>query len=160
MTGCTLAHVQLQSTLQHLFPAASARRLQQLEEDEVRRRRSSETIPASAAVPGEAPAEPNPPESPAAEPVPPGVAAPAEHVHIGVGCDACGQFPISGECWVCEQCAVERPDIGFDLCGACYASGRHLSGRFSQHHTAGAPRAAPCTRLQGLRLRACVWEAR
>ncbi|KAF6175789.1 hypothetical protein GIB67_036254, partial [Kingdonia uniflora] len=53
-------------------------------------------------------------------------------VHVGVGCDYCGMFPIIGKRYRCKDC-VEK--IGFDLCGECYNSRSKLPGRFNQQHT-------------------------
>ena len=38
------------------------------------------------------------------------------YVHFGVGCDGCGEYPISGRAYRCTECPEE---IGFDLCEAC-----------------------------------------
>ncbi|KAJ7950419.1 E3 ubiquitin-protein ligase PRT1 [Quillaja saponaria] len=57
---------------------------------------------------------------------------PQSKVHIGVGCDFCGMFPIMGERYRCKDC-VEK--IGFDLCGDCYNTRSKLPGRFNQQHT-------------------------
>ncbi|KAF3435993.1 hypothetical protein FNV43_RR23085 [Rhamnella rubrinervis] len=53
-------------------------------------------------------------------------------VHIHVGCDVCGMYPIVGDRYRCKDC-VEI--IGFDLCGDCYNSRSKLPGRFNQKHT-------------------------
>lgn len=53
-------------------------------------------------------------------------------VHLGVGCDYCGMYPIVGNRYQCQDC-VEK--IGFDLCGDCYTTGSKLPGRFNQQHT-------------------------
>ncbi|KAL5702693.1 hypothetical protein ACHQM5_027873 [Ranunculus cassubicifolius] len=53
-------------------------------------------------------------------------------VHMGVGCDYCGMYPIHGNRYKCKDC-VE--DIGFDLCGDCYNTSSKLPGRFNQQHT-------------------------
>ncbi|KAI3411676.1 uncharacterized protein J3R85_017718, partial [Psidium guajava] len=52
-------------------------------------------------------------------------------IHMGVGCDYCGMYPIIGDRYQCQDC-VER--IGFDLCGDCYNSRCKLPGRFNQQH--------------------------
>ncbi|KAJ4969227.1 hypothetical protein NE237_015928 [Protea cynaroides] len=53
-------------------------------------------------------------------------------VHVAVGCDSCGMYPIIGERYRCKDC-VEK--IGFDLCGECYNTCSKLPGRFNQQHT-------------------------
>lgn len=53
-------------------------------------------------------------------------------VHIGVGCDFCGMYPIIGERYKCTNC---KEKMGFDLCGGCYNSSSKLPGRFNQQHT-------------------------
>ncbi|KAL0435489.1 UNVERIFIED_CONTAM: E3 ubiquitin-protein ligase PRT1 [Sesamum radiatum] len=53
-------------------------------------------------------------------------------VHIGVGCDACGMYPIIGDRYRCKDC-VEQ--IGYDLCKDCYTTRSKLPGRFNQQHT-------------------------
>jgi len=59
---------------------------------------------------------------------------PQEYLHLGFGCDGCGQWPIRGTAWY----DVETKDpVGFHLCGACYQFGYHrrvLTGRFDQAH--------------------------
>lgn len=59
---------------------------------------------------------------------------PDAEVHIGVGCDGCGIWPIRGPAWVDEDCPE---NVGFQLCNACYELGYHrrvLTGRFNQTH--------------------------
>ncbi|XP_073144186.1 E3 ubiquitin-protein ligase PRT1 [Henckelia pumila] len=53
-------------------------------------------------------------------------------VHIGVGCDACGMYPIIGDRYKCKDCVEE---IGYDLCNPCYSTSSKLQGRFNQQHT-------------------------
>ncbi|KAJ7961512.1 E3 ubiquitin-protein ligase PRT1 [Quillaja saponaria] len=53
-------------------------------------------------------------------------------IHINVGCDFCGMYPIIGDRYRCKDC-VEK--IGFDLCGDCYNTCSKLPGRFNQQHT-------------------------
>ncbi|XP_006647532.1 E3 ubiquitin-protein ligase PRT1-like [Oryza brachyantha] len=53
-------------------------------------------------------------------------------VHIGVGCDSCGVYPIRGKRYRCKDCTEL---IGFDLCEECYNTKSKLPGRFNQHHT-------------------------
>ncbi|CAL5020849.1 unnamed protein product [Urochloa decumbens] len=53
-------------------------------------------------------------------------------IHISIGCDSCGVFPIRGERYKCRDCTEL---IGFDLCGTCYKSGSKLPRRFNQQHT-------------------------
>ncbi|XP_065020761.1 E3 ubiquitin-protein ligase PRT1-like isoform X1 [Musa acuminata AAA Group] len=53
-------------------------------------------------------------------------------VHVGVGCDSCGIYPIIGKRYKCKDC---KEAIGFDLCEACYNSTSKLPGRFNQQHT-------------------------
>jgi hypothetical protein len=53
-------------------------------------------------------------------------------VHVGVGCDSCGMYPIVGDRYKCNDC-VEA--VGFDLCGDCYNTRSKLPGRFNQKHT-------------------------
>ncbi|KAF7845546.1 E3 ubiquitin-protein ligase PRT1-like isoform X1 [Senna tora] len=57
---------------------------------------------------------------------------PHSKVHIGVGCDFCGMYPIVGDRYRCKDC---KEKIGFDLCGDCYKSRSKLPGRFNQQHT-------------------------
>ncbi|TKY66107.1 E3 ubiquitin-protein ligase PRT1 [Spatholobus suberectus] len=57
---------------------------------------------------------------------------PDSKVHIGVGCDFCGMFPIIGDRYKCIDC---KEKMGFDLCGDCYATRSKLPGRFNQQHT-------------------------
>lgn len=57
---------------------------------------------------------------------------PDSKVHIGVGCDFCGMFPIIGDRYRCIDC---KEKMGFDLCGDCYATRSKLPGRFNQQHT-------------------------
>jgi len=60
-------------------------------------------------------------------------------VHYGVGCDGCGQYPIAGRRFKCQDCSEE---IGFDICGSCFDAGVHsrpsggadAAGRFNQKH--------------------------
>ncbi|KZV56437.1 hypothetical protein F511_08335, partial [Dorcoceras hygrometricum] len=53
-------------------------------------------------------------------------------VHIGVGCDACGMYPIIGDRYKCKDCVEE---IGYDLCQTCHSTSSKLQGRFNQQHT-------------------------
>uniref|UniRef100_A0A0D9VIG5 RING-type domain-containing protein n=1 Tax=Leersia perrieri TaxID=77586 RepID=A0A0D9VIG5_9ORYZ len=53
-------------------------------------------------------------------------------VHIGVGCDSCGVYPIRGKRYKCKDCTEL---IGFDLCEECYNTKSKLPGRFNQQHT-------------------------
>ncbi|KAG5567295.1 hypothetical protein RHGRI_002753 [Rhododendron griersonianum] len=53
-------------------------------------------------------------------------------VHIGLGCDSCGMYPIKGDRYKCIDC---KEAMGFDLCGDCYNSRSKLPGRFNQQHT-------------------------
>ncbi|XWS31289.1 hypothetical protein CRYUN_Cryun23aG0064600 [Craigia yunnanensis] len=57
---------------------------------------------------------------------------PGAYKHIGVGCDACGMFPIVGDRYECKDCTEIA---GFDLCGDCYNTRPKLPGRFNQRHT-------------------------
>ncbi|XP_061367005.1 E3 ubiquitin-protein ligase PRT1 [Gastrolobium bilobum] len=57
---------------------------------------------------------------------------PESKVHIGVGCDFCGMFPIIGDRYRCIDC---KEKMGFDLCGDCYNTRSKLPGRFNQQHT-------------------------
>ncbi|XP_010920334.1 E3 ubiquitin-protein ligase PRT1 isoform X2 [Elaeis guineensis] len=54
------------------------------------------------------------------------------NLHIGVGCDSCGMYPIIGKRYKCKDCTET---IGFDLCEACYNTSSKLPGRFNQQHT-------------------------
>ncbi|CAA0823877.1 E3 ubiquitin-protein ligase PRT1 [Striga hermonthica] len=56
----------------------------------------------------------------------------SSNVHIGVGCDSCGMYPIIGDRYRCKDC-VEQ--IGYDLCRDCYTTSSKLPGRFNQQHT-------------------------
>ncbi|KAJ3690098.1 hypothetical protein LUZ61_019262 [Rhynchospora tenuis] len=53
-------------------------------------------------------------------------------IHVGVGCDCCGLYPIKGKRYKCKDC-TER--IGYDLCESCYNTNSKLPGRFNQQHT-------------------------
>nr|AFK48927.1 unknown [Lotus japonicus] len=53
-------------------------------------------------------------------------------VHMGVGCDFCGMYPITGDRYRCADC---KEKIGFDLCSYCYKTRSKLPGRFNQQHT-------------------------
>lgn len=56
----------------------------------------------------------------------------SEYPHFGIGCDACGQYPILGRRYRCKDC----PDsVGFDICGSCHERGvGSIVGRFNQRH--------------------------
>ncbi|KAL8055391.1 hypothetical protein ABFS82_04G052200 [Erythranthe guttata] len=53
-------------------------------------------------------------------------------VHIGVGCDSCGMYPIIGDRYKCKDCSEQ---VGYDLCVDCYTTSSKLPGRFNQQHT-------------------------
>ncbi|XP_050207061.1 E3 ubiquitin-protein ligase PRT1 [Mercurialis annua] len=53
-------------------------------------------------------------------------------IHIGVGCDFCGMYPVTGDRYRCKDCVEE---IGFDLCEDCYNTRSKRPGRFNQKHT-------------------------
>lgn len=53
-------------------------------------------------------------------------------VHVGVGCDSCGMYPIFGDRYRCKDC---KEASGFDLCRDCYITRSKLPGRFNQQHT-------------------------
>lgn len=53
-------------------------------------------------------------------------------VHVGVGCDSCGMYPIFGDGYRCKDC---KEASGFDLCRDCYITRSKLPGRFNQQHT-------------------------
>jgi len=56
-----------------------------------------------------------------------------DYPHFGVGCDACGQYPILGRRYRCKDCPEA---VGFDICGACYDRGvGSVVGRFNQKHS-------------------------
>ncbi|KAL3645084.1 hypothetical protein CASFOL_010264 [Castilleja foliolosa] len=52
-------------------------------------------------------------------------------VHIGVGCDSCGMYPIIGDRYRCKDCLEQ---VGYDLCKDCYTTSSKLPGRFNQQH--------------------------
>eukprot|EP00993_Chasmostoma_nieuportense_P002884 NODE_3643_length_927_cov_5.140000_g3491_i0.p1 GENE.NODE_3643_length_927_cov_5.140000_g3491_i0~~NODE_3643_length_927_cov_5.140000_g3491_i0.p1 ORF type:complete len:305 (-),score=65.30 NODE_3643_length_927_cov_5.140000_g3491_i0:13-888(-) len=55
-----------------------------------------------------------------------------KQTHFGVGCDGCGQYPIVGKRFQCQDCPEE---IGFDLCEDCHATpSATMTGRFNQTH--------------------------
>ncbi|KAG2306949.1 hypothetical protein Bca4012_084097 [Brassica carinata] len=54
------------------------------------------------------------------------------NVHIGVGCDSCGVYPIIGERYRCIDC---KEKMGYDLCKDCYEAPSKVPGRFNQQHT-------------------------
>ena len=57
--------------------------------------------------------------------------------HPGVGCDACGCYPIRGRRYQCSTCAATQPrGMGYDLCGACHDAGV-AGSRFGGPHAAG-----------------------
>ncbi|KAI8108508.1 hypothetical protein M9434_006533 [Picochlorum sp. BPE23] len=57
----------------------------------------------------------------------------SDYPHFGVGCDACGQYPILGKRYKCTDCPES---VGFDICGTCYDRGvGDVLGRFNQRHT-------------------------
>ncbi|KAJ8639176.1 hypothetical protein MRB53_015870 [Persea americana] len=53
-------------------------------------------------------------------------------LHVGVGCDSCGMYPIIGKRYKCVDC---KEAVGFDLCEDCYSTSSKLPGRFNQQHT-------------------------
>ncbi|XP_054779592.1 E3 ubiquitin-protein ligase PRT1 isoform X2 [Prosopis cineraria] len=57
---------------------------------------------------------------------------PQPKVHVAVGCDFCGMFPIVGDRYRCKDC---KEKVGFDLCGDCYKIRSKIPGRFNQQHT-------------------------
>jgi hypothetical protein len=68
-----------------------------------------------------------------APPPPPAPQPSRPFVHYGIGCDACGAFPIVGRRFQCADCPEA---IGFDACGECVAaSAAGGAGRFAQAHT-------------------------
>eukprot|EP00933_Yihiella_yeosuensis_P031084 TRINITY_DN24625_c0_g2_i1.p1 TRINITY_DN24625_c0_g2~~TRINITY_DN24625_c0_g2_i1.p1 ORF type:complete len:278 (-),score=51.72 TRINITY_DN24625_c0_g2_i1:282-1115(-) len=59
---------------------------------------------------------------------------PWEHIHMGLGCDGCGLWPIRGPAW--EDVDL-KDKVGFHLCDGCYKLGYHkrvMGGRFNQGH--------------------------
>jgi len=59
---------------------------------------------------------------------------PTEYVHLGIGCDGCGIWPVRGTAWEDANCPES---IGFHLCNPCYQLGYHrrvITGRFNQTH--------------------------
>lgn len=75
----------------------------------------------------EAPPPPPAPEAAATAAAAPEAAAPppqprpsALYTHFGIGCDACGAYPLRGRRFRCLDCA-EAVRVGFDLCEDCYA---------------------------------------
>lgn len=58
---------------------------------------------------------------------------PPEYTFFGIGCDACGAYPICGRAFRCCDCPEQ---IGYDLCESCHrADNSGLSrGRFGQAH--------------------------
>eukprot|EP00890_Picochlorum_soloecismus_P005442 jgi/Picsp_1/589/NSC_00586-R1_prt1 protein len=56
-----------------------------------------------------------------------------DYPHFGVGCDACGQYPILGRRYRCKDCPEA---VGFDICGSCHDRGvGSIVGRFNQKHS-------------------------
>ncbi|XP_074585215.1 E3 ubiquitin-protein ligase PRT1 [Curcuma longa] len=53
-------------------------------------------------------------------------------IHVGIGCDSCGLYPIAGKRYRCKDC---KEAVGFDLCETCYNTTSKLPGRFNQQHT-------------------------
>lgn len=60
------------------------------------------------------------------------LADPHSKVHVGIGCDSCGMYPIFGDRYRCKDC---KEASGFDLCRDCYITRSKLPGRFNQQHT-------------------------
>ena len=61
-----------------------------------------------------------------------------QHCWYGIGCDACGEFPIVGRRYTCATCA-RTSRMGYDLCGPCADAGAAERGgafRFGQRHEA------------------------
>jgi len=59
---------------------------------------------------------------------------PQSYIHMGLGCDGCGIWPIRGRAWTSTQCPES---VGFHLCEDCYTYGynkRVITGRFNQSH--------------------------
>ncbi|KAF2549724.1 hypothetical protein F2Q68_00034639 [Brassica cretica] len=54
------------------------------------------------------------------------------NVHVGIGCDSCGVYPIIGDRYSCKDC---KEEVGYDLCKDCYETTSRVSGRFNQQHT-------------------------
>lgn len=57
-----------------------------------------------------------------------------QHLHIGMGCDGCGMWPIIGRAWIDPACPEP---VGYHLCDGCYNNGVHkrvITGRFNQTH--------------------------
>eukprot|EP00850_Spirogloea_muscicola_P020269 SM000211S06639 [mRNA] locus=s211:179012:180951:+ [translate_table: standard] len=53
------------------------------------------------------------------------------YIHTGVGCDACGAFPIVGRRFHCKDC----PEVvGYDVCSDCHQGPLPAAGRFNQRH--------------------------
>jgi len=78
------------------------------------------------------PAEALPPP-PAAPEAPPPAPAEPDHLFYGIGCDACGQYPVRNRRYRCLDCAATTR-VGYDLCGACFDAGLHRIARFGQAH--------------------------
>lgn len=60
--------------------------------------------------------------------------AQAEDLHLGLGCDGCGLWPIRGKAWADADCGDR---VGFHLCDDCYQFSFHkrvLTGKCSQGH--------------------------
>eukprot|EP00850_Spirogloea_muscicola_P012553 SM000081S22687 [mRNA] locus=s81:543757:545722:- [translate_table: standard] len=53
------------------------------------------------------------------------------YIHTGVGCDACGAFPIVGRRFHCNDCPEA---VGYDLCSDCQQGPLPAAGRFNQRH--------------------------
>ncbi|ESQ37127.1 hypothetical protein EUTSA_v10002569mg [Eutrema salsugineum] len=56
----------------------------------------------------------------------------ASTVHVYVGCDSCGVYPIIGDRYRCKDC---KEEMGYDLCKECYETPSKVAGRFNQQHT-------------------------
>eukprot|EP00850_Spirogloea_muscicola_P022446 SM000295S11281 [mRNA] locus=s295:52133:54794:- [translate_table: standard] len=53
------------------------------------------------------------------------------YIHTGVGCDACGAFPIVGRRFHCKDCPEA---VGYDVCSDCQQGPLPAAGRFNQRH--------------------------
>ena len=106
-------------------------------EEEERRRERAPPPPASDPLP--APSQPQQQQQQQQTPPPLPRRASSLDTHFGIGCDACGAYPIRGRRFRCLDCA-ESTAVGFDLCGDCFD--QQQQGRREDGEDAAAAAAA------------------
>ena len=111
----------LAGLVEALFPAEVAQRREAAEAESERRARERGASAAEAAGGGGAGGEAGRGDPAPAAPPPAGPPRRPSSLdtHFGIGCDACGAYPLKGRRFRCLDCA-EATAVGFDLCGDCY----------------------------------------